>query len=116
VKLNPSEQQVADCLDGLHLAWEYEPNLFVLEEHEDGTIKEGFRPDFYIPKYDAYIEVTMARQAHTTRKNRKARLMRQLYPGTFVELIYRHHFEDLKQRILEILEDAQNDSLRLPTG
>lgn len=102
----PSEREVADVLDELHLMWVYEPRLFVLRT-EDGAVKEGFRPDFYLPIYDVYIEVTKGKQPHATRKNRKARLARELYPGTCIELIYRAHFDDLKARILEIIEIAR---------
>ena len=109
----PSEREVADVLDALHLEWEYEPTLFVLRQ-EDDVVVEGFRPDFYIPKFDVYIEVTKGKQAHQTRKNRKARRARELYPGICIEIIYRAHFDDLRGRVLEILELAQLPRESLP--
>lgn len=102
----PSEREVADALDALHLDWEYEPRLFVLRE-EDGVVQEGFRPDFYVIKHDLYIEVTKGKQPYVTRKNRKARMTRELYPGVYVEIIYRAHFDDLRGRILEIIEHVE---------
>ena len=59
-----SEREVAAVLDSLHVAWEYEPRLFVFLEDEKGFVREGFRPDFYLPRYDLYIEVTKAKQAN----------------------------------------------------
>ena len=89
--MNTSEQATADLLDSLGVRWEYEPWEFVLARNDDGVTLEGFRPDFYICEHDFYIEVTMARQPHTTRKNRKARLTRQLH-GVRVEILYRRDF------------------------
>jgi bifunctional protein TilS/HprT len=101
-----SEREVADVLDALHIAWEYEPKFFILcTDPSSGRVTMGFQPDFYLCKEDLYIEVTKAKQSLTTEKNRKARLLRELYPGVRVELIYRAHFADLKKRVLEILAD-----------
>ena len=69
-------------------------------------IKEGFRPDFYLPKFDLYIEVTMAKQANVTDKNRKVRLLREKYPGTKIAIIYRRDFENLKERLLELISES----------
>jgi hypothetical protein len=46
----------------------YEPRTFVLED-DDGTIVEGFTPDFYLPEADVYLECATAKQSLTTRKN-----------------------------------------------
>lgn len=107
-----SEQEVADILDELEIKWEYEPTLFELVVSKRGMIKEAFRPDFYLPEWDLYIEVTQARQSNTTRKNRKVRALRELHPEVQVELIYLAHFSDLRARVLEILENS--DTLRKP--
>jgi hypothetical protein len=109
--MNDSERQVAEALNALHLRWEYEPRLFVLTSKEDGNISEAFRPDFYLPDHDIYIEVTMMKQEYTTKKNHKVKLTRKLYPGTKIELIYRTHFPDLRARILEILQTAEDNSV-----
>lgn len=101
--MNPSELEVAEALDALHIPWIYEPTLFVFEASATGMPKRGFRPDFYLPVQDIYIEVTKARQRNVTDKNRKARTVRELYPEVRVELIYRAHFRDLRGRIEEIL-------------
>jgi len=98
-----SERQVADVLDALHVEWEYEPVLFAFEKGPEGNILEGFRPDFFLPKFNLYIEVTMAKQRNVTTKNRKARLLRELYPGTQIEIIYRADFQDLEGKIRQLL-------------
>ena len=52
------------------IEWQYEPNQFPLQWHE-GRPTEMFSPDFYLPEYDLYIELTTMRQALVRRKNRK---------------------------------------------
>jgi len=58
----------------------------------------AFAPDFYLPEQDLYVEVTVMRQALVTRKNRKLREVRRLYPEVNVKLFYRRDIERLAQR------------------
>ena len=95
---NRSELECAKILDFYGVPWEYEPRAFVLEQAEDGTIVEAFRPDFYLPEQDLYLEVTVMKQSLVTRKNRKLRELRELYPDVRVKLFYRRDIESLAQR------------------
>ena len=36
----------------LRIPWLYEPRTFVLEQDEDGRVREAFAPDFYLPEQD----------------------------------------------------------------
>ena len=87
-----SEREVAALLDEAGIPWMYEPHTFVLEE-EDGTIVEGFTPDFYLPEADVYLECTTAKQRLTTRKNGKIRKLRAR--GEVVTVHYRRDLERL---------------------
>src|SRR5215211_6806091 len=84
-----SEADFARILSFYGIAWEYEPRSFVLRE-ENGQLLEAFTPDFYLPDYDQYIELTTLRQSLATYKNRKLRLMRERYPEINVKLLNRH--------------------------
>jgi len=76
----------------------YEPHTFVLEQTEDGRVTEAFTPDFYLPEQQLYLEVTVMKQSLVTRKNRKLRKMRELYPEVRVKLFYERDFERLAAR------------------
>jgi hypoxanthine phosphoribosyltransferase len=78
--------------------WEYEPKTFVLEEDEDGRVVEAFKPDFYLPEQDLYVEVTVMKQSLVTRKNRKLRKLRERYPDVRVKLFYKRDIERLAER------------------
>jgi len=52
-------------------------------------VLEMFSPDFYLPELDQYVELTTLRQRLVTKKNRKLRLLRELYPHINVRLLYR---------------------------
>lgn len=84
---HPSEQLMADLLDYYGIRWEYEPRTFVLETDADGNIASGFTPDFYLPDFDSYLELTTLRPP--TRKHRKLRKLRDLYPDVKVCLLDR---------------------------
>ena len=49
----------------------------------------GFTPDFYLPRFDLYLEVTTLQQRLVTKKNRKVRLLHEQYPDVRCKLLYR---------------------------
>jgi hypothetical protein len=95
---NDVELECAKLLDYYRVPWEYEPRTFVLERAADGTVVEAFRPDFYLPEQDLYLEVTVMKQSLVTRKNRKLRKLRQLYPEIKVKLFYKRDIQRLAER------------------
>ncbi|MBW3669671.1 MAG: hypothetical protein KY443_10730 [Actinobacteria bacterium] len=74
------------------MAWEYEPTEFVLERDRQGNPSQAFRPDFYLPGYDLYIEITTLNQKLVTKKNRKIRRLRELYPDVNVKVFYQRDY------------------------
>ena len=87
-----SERQFAKLLDFYAIAWEYEPRTFTLEHDRDGRPVQAFAPDFYLPAYDLYIEITTLNQKLVTKKNRKARLVQELYEGVRVRVLYQRDY------------------------
>ena len=83
-----SEAEFARILDFYGFRWEYEPRSFPLEWDEDGRIVESFSPDFYLPDFDLYVELTTLKQSLVTKKNRKLRRMRALYPDVRIKILY----------------------------
>ena len=95
---NRVELECAKVLDYYGIPWEYEPRTFVLGRDEEGRVSRAFTPDFYLPDQDLYVEVTVMKQSLVTRKNRKLRELRELYPEVNVKLFYRRDIERLAQR------------------
>src|SRR5689334_5246348 len=95
---NPAELEYAKILDWYGIPWMYEPTTFVLERDEEGRVTEAFSPDFYLPDQDLYLEVTVMKQSLVTRKNRKLRKLRQLYPEIRIKLFYERDFMRLAAR------------------
>lgn len=92
---HPSEREVAALFDSYGIAWEYEPTTFVLSEDESGNPTSAFTPDFYLPDFDTYIELTMLRQPLVTRKHRKIRELAAQRPDVRVKMLYRKDLERL---------------------
>ena len=82
-------------LDFYGVAWEYEPREFVLERDRDGNPVQAFNPDFYLPAYDLYIEVTTLNQKLVTKKNRKLRRLRELHPEVKIKMFYQRDYLNL---------------------
>jgi hypothetical protein len=95
---NESELECAKILDFYGVPWAYEPRSFVLDRDAEGRILSAFTPDFYLPEQDLFIEVTVMKQSLVTRKNRKLREVRRLYPDVRIKLFYRRDIERLAQR------------------
>jgi hypoxanthine phosphoribosyltransferase len=87
-----SEAQFAKLLDFYGIAWDYEPRTFTLEVDRDGNPLQAFTPDFYLPAYDLYIEITTLNQKLVTKKNRKARRLQEQYPDVNIKVLYQRDY------------------------
>ena len=96
---NRAELECAKLLDYYGVPWDYEPTTFVLETDGEGRVTEAFTPDFYLPEQDLYLEITVMKQTLVTRKNRKLRKLRELYPDVNAKLFYRRDVERLAERL-----------------
>lgn len=92
--VHPSEVDFARLLDFYNIEWVYEPRSFPLQ-WEGERVTEMFTPDFYLPGLDLYVELTTLKQSLVTRKNRKLRELRELYPEINITLLYKKDFDRL---------------------
>jgi hypothetical protein len=90
-----SERQFARLLDFYQIEWEYEPRSFDLEWDKQGNVIQQFTPDFYLPAYDLFIEITTMNQKLVTRKNRKVRRLAELYPAIKCKIFYQRDYLSL---------------------
>src|SRR5712664_2017429 len=91
---HPSEQEFARFLDYYRIRWVYEPVSFPIA-WEGTRVAAMFTPDFYLPEHDLYIELTTMKQSLVKHKNRKLRMLRELYPELNVRLLYRKDYQQL---------------------
>ena len=87
-----SERQFAKLLDFYGIMWEYEPRTFNIELDRDGNPSQAFTPDFYLPAQDLYIEITTLNQKLVTKKNRKARRLREQFPDVRIKVLYQRDY------------------------
>ena len=99
-----SERQFARLLDFYAIDWEYEPTSFDIDFDADGVVVSRFTPDFYLPAYDLYIEITTLNQKLVTKKNRKVRRLRERYPEVKCKIFYQRDYLSLVAKYG--LEDA----------
>lgn len=90
-----SEEEFSRFLDFYNVEWRYEPVCFPIEWDSKGKVCESFTPDFYLPQFDLFVELTTMKQRLVTRKNRKVRRMQELYPDIRVKILYRKNFREL---------------------
>lgn len=89
------EKEFARILDYYEIEWVYEPRTFTLDLDEEGKILEAFSPDFYLPAEDLFVELTTMRPKLITKKNRKIRRLRELYPEVNIKLFKRQDLRNI---------------------
>ena len=82
-------------LDFYDIAWEYEPHEFAISWDDRGHPNKFFRPDFYLADEDLFIEITTMNQKLVTKKNRKLRRVRELYPDVNCKIFYQRDYLNL---------------------
>jgi cytidylate kinase len=92
---HPTEEIFANLLDFYRIRWEYEPRSFPLAWDKEGHVKEAFTPDFYLPEFDLFVELTTMKQAHVTRKNRKVKMLKSIYPKVNIQVLYQKDIQHL---------------------
>ena len=90
-----SEATFAHFLDFYRVEWRYEPVCFPLHRNAEGRVTRSFTPDFYLPQFELYVELTTMKQRLVTPKNRKIRQMRQLYPDIKLKVLYGRDYRKL---------------------
>lgn len=95
---HPSEEEFARILDMHGLDWEYEPRTFPIKWDAEGNVIQAFSPDFYLPKFDTYIELTTMDQRYVAQKKKKVQMLKKLYPGTNINIVFKRDFNTLVKR------------------
>ena len=106
---HPSEAEIASLLDYYGVGWEYEPRTFVLERDSGGQPVVSFAPDFYLPDYDLYLEITTIKPSLINRKNRKIRMLREAYPEVNIKLLSLRDMDALLQKY-QVGRSVDNDA------
>jgi hypothetical protein len=113
---NDSEQEFARILDFYKIRWDYEPTTFPIAWDEEGYVRESFTPDFFLPDYGVFIELTTMKQSLVTKKNRKVRLFEQHYSDMPIKLFYGKDYKALLAKFGIPAYDAepktQNDTVK----
>ena len=103
---HPSEKTFSEHLDLFDIEWIYEPTSFPLE-WGSGSIKKMFTPDFYLPTLNLYVEITTMNQNLITKKRKKLKMARKLYPNLNFKLFNEEDFYNiLSKNNSEIIQET----------
>src|SRR5260221_6256997 len=81
------EANVARVFTLIGLNWVYAPKIFHLGEHT-------YRPDFYLPDFDMFIEVKNFMGEYSLQRDT---LFRKKFPNLKLELIMKEEYEEIKE-------------------
>ena len=103
---HPSEKTFSEHLDLFEIEWIYEPVSFPLE-WGSGSIKKMFTPDFYLPSLNLFVEITTMNQNLITKKRKKLKMARKLYPNLNFKLFNEEDFYNiLSKNNSEIIQET----------
>ena len=112
---HPSEREFARVMDFYRIRWQYEPKTFPIEWDENHNVLKAFTPDFYLPDLDLFIELTTMKQSLVTKKNRKVRLLRELYPDVNIKILYERDYKNLIWKYGLSNGDAEDETKKAPS-
>jgi hypothetical protein len=92
---HPSEQELARFLDFFTVEWRYESVCFPLKWDEEGRVIRSITPDFYLPQFELFVEITTMKQRLVNKKNQKIRQLRELYPDIRIKVLYGRDYRKL---------------------
>lgn len=95
---HPSEKEFAAILDMHSIKWEYEPRTFPVQWDTEGNVTQAFAPDFYLPHFDTYIELTTMEQKYVSQKKKKVKMLQKLYPDININIVFKKDFHNLAER------------------
>lgn len=95
---HPSEEEFARILDMHKIEWQYEPKTFPVKWDAEGNVIQAFSPDFYLPRFNTFIEITTMDQKYVSAKKKKVKLLKKLYPGTNINIVFKNDFNQLVKR------------------
>jgi hypothetical protein len=107
VFIHPIEEVFSRILDYYGVTWEYEPRTFPLEWDTNGNVIEAFKPDFFLPQQNLYVELTTLRPKLIQKKNRKLRKVKELYPDINIKLFKRRELRNMMLRF-GMVEEANH--------
>ena len=107
---HPAEWIYARLLDSVRIAYSYESEMLPITWNEDGEPTQFFSPDFFLPdvraprsdgtRYEGrFVEITTCRRKLVTKKHRKLRHARDLYPQYEFLIVYRQDIYDICEEL-----------------
>jgi hypothetical protein len=86
--VTPEEERFERMLRKHSIPWEYESHLITFAlDPKIGVADAGFNPDFYLPEWDIYVELTGGGAASMRKKRSKIRRAVDLYPYLRIRLL-----------------------------
>lgn len=89
------EANISRVYNLVRLDWQYAPKIFDLGEHT-------YRPDFYLPMFDTYVEVKNFMGEYSTNRDR---LFRERFPQISLEIISKTEYKLIEADYRELIEN-----------
>lgn len=92
------EANIARVLNLIGISWQYAPRIFDLGVHT-------YRPDFYLPTENMYIEVKNFMNRYSLNRDR---LFRERYPDIKLEILSKKEYEEIKINYRPLIDNWES--------
>ena len=89
------EANITRVFNLVGIKWVYAPKIFFLGKH-------SYRPDFFLPEYNIYIEVKNYLGGYSLERDK---LFRKKYPSIKLELILKESYNEIKSNYKNLVEN-----------
>ncbi|KKU79997.1 MAG: hypothetical protein UY06_C0008G0008 [Candidatus Amesbacteria bacterium GW2011_GWA2_47_70] len=89
------EANIARVFNLVGLKWQYAPKIFNLGKHT-------YRPDFYFPEYNIYLEVKNFMNTYSLERDR---LFREKYPNIGLEIISKPVYKQIEKEYKPLIDN-----------
>lgn len=89
------EANIARTYNLIGIKWQYAPKIFDLGEHT-------YRPDFYLPEYDTYVEIKNYMNEYSLNRDKS---FRKIFPKIKLELILKNKYLEIKENYKNLVEN-----------
>lgn len=82
------------------IAWLYKPRTFSIDWDAEGNLRDSITPDFYLPDYQQYLELTTPGEHCIAVTAKRLRMLRRLHHELDLRLIVGENYPAIIRRFL----------------
>src|SRR5262249_56434914 len=98
--ISSAHGRFAQALSQNGIAWQYKPRTFSIDWDAEGNLQDSITPDFYLPEYRQYLELTAPEEHCIATTARRLCMLKRAHPELDLRLIVGENYSTVIRRFL----------------